>query len=110
MLGLPHSASQDDVKARWRILCKQHHPDLQPPHLRPQAEQHFKLVSTAYRQLASRNLAAYADFNAAAAGGARGSPYGTGFRSPWAPGGGVPATKFSNGVVAGVLLVPLVIT
>lgn len=55
------------------------------------------------------SLAAYADFTAAqAAAAAEGHPYAGGFRTAWAPGG--TQAKFSNGLVAAVLFVPLVIT
>lgn len=44
------------IKAQWRLLCKQHHPDLQPAHLRGTAERSFKEISSAYRALSAREL------------------------------------------------------
>ncbi|PRW61112.1 molecular chaperone isoform B [Chlorella sorokiniana] len=111
VMGVTRQASQDEIKEQWRRLCKQHHPDLQPAHMRHQAEQYFKEISSAYRTLTARgsSLAAYADFTAAQAAAARtGHPYAEGFRTAWSPGG--QQMKFSNGVVAAVLFIPLVIT
>ena len=42
------------IKDQWRRLCKQHHPDLQPEHMRLQAAEYFKEISGAYRTLTAR--------------------------------------------------------
>ena len=56
------------------------------------------------------SLAGYAEYTAAAAAaaGSHGSPYSAGYRTAWAAGGA--PSKFSNGVVAAVLFIPLVVT
>ena len=51
-LTLPCPFAQ--IKETWQRLCKQHHPDLQPAHLRAQSELYFKDISTAYRTLTAR--------------------------------------------------------
>jgi DnaJ-class molecular chaperone len=44
-LGVPRTASQDDIRLAYRNLAKKHHPDLNPGNAR--AEDQFKLVSAA---------------------------------------------------------------
>jgi DnaJ-class molecular chaperone len=45
VLGLSRDASGDDIRAAYRKLAKQHHPDLNPGN--PQAEARFKAISAA---------------------------------------------------------------
>ena len=45
-LGVPRSASQDEIKAAYRRLAKKFHPDLNPG--KPEVERQFKEVSAAY--------------------------------------------------------------
>lgn len=51
---ISHHPAGLQVKEQWRRLCKQHHPDLQPEHLRGPAEKYFKEISAAYRTITSR--------------------------------------------------------
>jgi DnaJ-class molecular chaperone len=44
-LGVPRDASQDDIRAAYRKLAKQHHPDLNPGNSK--AEEKFKAISAA---------------------------------------------------------------
>jgi hypothetical protein len=48
-LGLPHGASDADVKAAYRRLAKDFHPDRNPSD--PTAEEKFKLINEAYGEL-----------------------------------------------------------
>jgi DnaJ-class molecular chaperone len=45
VLGVPRTASQDDIRLAYRKLAKKHHPDLNPGNAR--AEEQFKTVSAA---------------------------------------------------------------
>jgi DnaJ-class molecular chaperone len=45
VLGVPRDASQDDIRAAYRKLAKQHHPDLNPGNAK--AEEKFKEISAA---------------------------------------------------------------
>ncbi|MDR6291819.1 MULTISPECIES: DnaJ C-terminal domain-containing protein [Inquilinus] len=46
VLGVPRTASDDDIRRAYRKLAKKHHPDLNQGD--PRAEERFKSVSTAY--------------------------------------------------------------
>jgi curved DNA-binding protein len=49
ILGVPRSASADEIKRAYRRLAKQHHPDVNPGN--KQAEERFKEVSAAFEVL-----------------------------------------------------------
>ncbi len=49
ILGVPDSASQDDIKKAYRRLAKQYHPDANPNN--PQAAERFKEISEAHGTL-----------------------------------------------------------
>jgi molecular chaperone DnaJ len=49
VLGVPDSASQDDIKKAYRRLAKQYHPDANPNN--PKAAERFKEVSEAHSTL-----------------------------------------------------------
>ena len=54
VLGLAKGASPSDVKAAYRRLAKEHHPDRNPDN-RAEAEERFKELSEAYEVLADEN-------------------------------------------------------
>jgi molecular chaperone DnaJ len=86
VLGVPASATQDEIKKQYRKLAAKHHPDKNPND--PKAADTFKAISEAYQTLGDaekrkqydqmRQLGAFGDFG--------GSPRGAGTRGP----GGAP--------------------
>ncbi len=60
VLGLPRNASQEDIRAAFRRLARQYHPDVSQE---PNAEEHFKEINEAYSVLSdSEKRAAYDRF------------------------------------------------
>ena len=51
VLGVPRSASADDIKRAYRQLARKHHPDLQPAAERSQAAERLKEINEAYEVL-----------------------------------------------------------
>jgi molecular chaperone DnaJ len=86
VLGVPASATQDEIKKQYRKLAAKHHPDKNPNDAR--AAERFKEISEAYHVVGDaekrkqyddmRRLGAFDGFGAARRGGPR----------PGAPGGG----------------------
>jgi molecular chaperone DnaJ len=72
ILGVPKSASNDDLKAAFRRLARQHHPDVNNS---PDAEERFKEINEAYAVLSDPDRrAAYDRFGHAGVRGAGGAP------------------------------------
>src|ERR1700724_3823110 len=94
VLGVPASATQDEIKKQYRKLAAKHHPDKNPSD--PKAADTFKGISEAYQTLGDaekrkqydemRRLGAFGGFGGGARSGGARSGAGGGFRSP--PGGG----------------------
>src|ERR1051325_2689572 len=91
VLGVPSSATQEEIKKQYRKLAAKHHPDKNQND--PKAAERFKEISEAYQVLGDadkrkqydqmRQLGAFGGFGGAGArpGGARpgaGSPFGAG--------------------------------
>jgi molecular chaperone DnaJ len=90
VIGVPSSATQDEIKKAYRKLAAKHHPDKNPND--PKAAERFKEISEAYQVLGDadkrkqydqmRTLGAFGGFGGAPRGGQRpgggGSPYGPG--------------------------------
>src|SRR5918911_1242698 len=79
VLGVPRNASEQDIKAAFRRLAKDCHPDRRPGD--KTAEQRFKEVNEAYEALKDpQKRAAYDQFGHAAfeVGGGRAGPGGFG--------------------------------
>ena len=53
VLGIPRTATPDDVKSAYRRLARQHHPDVNQANPKA-AEERFKEISEAYEVLADR--------------------------------------------------------
>ncbi len=74
VLGLPRTASQDEVVAAYRRLAKKYHPDLNPGD--KSAQQKMSEVNVAYEEIKS-GRAQYTDYSRPQQGAARqGNPYG----------------------------------
>ncbi len=72
VLGLPRNASQDEVKAAFRRLARQYHPDVSQE---ANAEEHFKEINEAYSVLSDADKrAAYDRFGHAGVQGTGGVP------------------------------------
>src|SRR5690242_21595545 len=89
VLGVPASATQDEIKKQYRKLAAKHHPDKNPND--PKAADTFKAISEAYQTLGDaekrkqydqmRQLGAFGGFG----GGARGAGSRTGGASAGGP-------------------------
>ena len=51
VLGVPRTASAEEIKRTYRQLARKHHPDLQPAAERPKAAERFKEINEAYEVL-----------------------------------------------------------
>ena len=72
VLGVPRSAASDDLKAAFRRLARQYHPDVNKA---PDAEDKFKEINEAYAVLSdSDKRAAYDRFGHAGVRGPNGAP------------------------------------
>src|SRR3990170_2422522 len=61
VLGVGHTASEDEIKKAYRRLAMKHHPDRNPDNT--QSEEHFKEAKEAYEVLSdTRKRAAYDQF------------------------------------------------
>jgi curved DNA-binding protein len=52
VLGVPRTATTEEIRRAYRRLARQHHPDLQPPAQREAAEERFKEINEAHAVLA----------------------------------------------------------
>src|SRR5262245_13755638 len=107
VLGVPASATQDEIKKKYRKLAAKHHPDKNPND--PKAAETFKEISEAYQVLGDaekrkqydqmRRLGASGGFGGAGAGGPRRG----GGHPPGAPGGpAVNVEEFDIGGLGGL--------
>ncbi len=72
VLGVPHTASQDDVKSAFRGLARKYHPDVSQE---PDAEERFKEINEAYGVLSDNDKrAAYDRYGHAGVQGTGGMP------------------------------------
>src|SRR5438270_7300898 len=107
VIGVPASATQDEIKKAYRKLAAKHHPDKNPSD--PKAAERFKEISEAYQVLGDaekrkqydqmRQLGAFGGFGGGGfnggrrpSGGPAGSPFGSG--APGGAGAGGPGASF----------------
>ena len=98
VLGVPKSASADDIKKAFRKAAQKHHPDVSKA---PDAAAKFKELNDAYQVLSdTEQRARYDRFGEAGLGG---TPGGGGRGGPGGPGGagGFPGGGFSGGFGGG---------
>lgn len=77
ILGVPRTASKDDLKQAFRRLARQYHPDVSEA---PDAEDRFKEINEAYQVLSDDNKrAAYDRFGHAGVSGMPGGGFNGGF-------------------------------
>jgi curved DNA-binding protein len=99
VLGVPRTASADEIKRAYRQLARKHHPDLQPAAERGRAAERFKEINEAYEVLGDSDKRAR--YDAVGAGFSSGAdftpPPGAGWRTA-TPGSGEGdnASEFSD--------------
>ncbi len=77
VLGVPKTASSDDIKKAYRKLAMQHHPDRNPGN--KESEEKFKEASEAYSVLSDETKKArYDQYGFAGVDGSGGNPFGGG--------------------------------
>ena len=103
ILGVPRTASAEDIRKAYRVLAKRWHPDTNPD--KPEAEARFKAVSAAYALLSDPEQRARFDRGEIDASGAERAPPsppgGSGFRGggwrDWAEASGGTRYRSSGG-------------
>ena len=102
VLGVPASASQDEIKKQYRKLAAKHHPDKNPSD--PKAADTFKAISEAYQTLGDPDKRKQYDQmrQLGAFGGFGGGPRGAGTRGAGAPPPGGPNVRFDEFDIGGL--------
>src|SRR6187431_1164069 len=102
VLGVPASASQDEIKKQYRKLAAKHHPDKNPND--PKAADTFKAISEAYQTLGDAEKRKQYDQmrQLGAFGGFGGGPRGAGTRSPGNQPPGGPNVRFDEFDIGGL--------
>ena len=104
VLGVPDSASQDEIKKSYRRLAKQYHPDANPNN--PQAAERFKEISEAHSVLSDVDKRKQYDqmrrYGAFDGGMARGPRPGAGSRTAGGPGPDFQAENIDFGDFGGL--------
>lgn len=95
------------IKEAYRKLCLKHHPDLVDTASRPAAEQYVKTLNSAYNALIKRGGTIDHSFGPSTSYSAA--------QAAWKSGGGAAAAatrhspRFGNGLVAGIISMPLLL-
>lgn len=61
ILGVERNATEKEIRNAYRKLARKHHPDLQPPEKKEEAEKEFKLINEAYEVLRDKDKRARYD-------------------------------------------------
>src|SRR5215203_3189832 len=102
VLGVPASATQDEIKKAYRRLAAKHHPDKNPND--PKAAETFKGISEAYQTLGDAEKRKQYDEmrRLGAFGGFGGGPRGAGTRAPGSQPPGGPNVRFDEFDIGGL--------
>jgi molecular chaperone DnaJ len=102
VLGVPASATQDEIKKQYRKLAAKHHPDKNPND--PKAADTFKAISEAYQTLGDAEKRKQYDQmrQLGAFGGFGGAPRGAGARGAGGPSAGGPNVRFEEFDIGGL--------
>jgi molecular chaperone DnaJ len=102
VLGVPASATQDEIKKQYRKLAAKHHPDKNPND--PKAADTFKSISEAYQTLGDAEKRKQYDQmrQLGAFGGFGGAPRGAGTRGAGGPPPGGPNVRFDDFDIGGL--------
>jgi molecular chaperone DnaJ len=102
VLGVPASATQDEIKKQYRKLAAKHHPDKNPND--PKAADTFKAISEAYQTLGDAEKRKQYDQmrQLGAFGGFGGAPRGAGTRGAGGPPPGGPNVRFDDFDIGGL--------
>jgi molecular chaperone DnaJ len=102
VLGIPASATQDEIKKQYRKLAAKHHPDKNPND--PKAADTFKAISEAYQTLGDPEKRKQYDQmrQLGAFGGFGGSQRGAGTRGAGGPSAGGPNVRFDDFDIGGL--------
>jgi molecular chaperone DnaJ len=102
VLGVPASATQDEIKKQYRKLAAKHHPDKNPND--PKAADTFKAISEAYQTLGDAEKRKQYDQmrQLGAFGGFGGSARGAGTRGAGGPSAGGPNVRFDEFDIGGL--------
>jgi molecular chaperone DnaJ len=102
VLGVPASATQDEIKKQYRKLAAKHHPDKNPND--PKAADTFKAISEAYQTLGDAEKRKQYDQmrQLGAFGGFGSGPRGAGTRGPGGPSAGGPNVRFDEFDIGGL--------
>ena len=102
VLGVPASATQDEIKKQYRKLAAKHHPDKNPND--PKAADTFKAISEAYQTLGDAEKRKQYDQmrQLGAFGGFGGGPRGAGTRAPGGAPPGGPNVRFDEFDIGGL--------
>ena len=85
LLGVPKSASDDDIRKAYRKLAKKYHPDVNKD--KPQMAEKFKEISAAYSLLSDKDMKKRYDSGQVDGSGQQQNPF-AGGRSPFSTGFG----------------------